>query len=54
MGTMHEARLHKQLTDGEALCTLCLHDSHAAESGRGACGARYIIGGVGIGGPVAK
>jgi pyruvate formate lyase activating enzyme len=42
---LHEARFYERLAGGEVLCTLCPHDCHIAEGGRGACGVRYVEGG---------
>jgi pyruvate formate lyase activating enzyme len=41
MDTIHEARFYKPLAGREVLCTLCPHDCHVCEGGRGACGVRY-------------
>lgn len=38
---VHEARFYEPLADNAVLCTLCPHDCHIAEGGRGACGVRY-------------
>lgn len=38
---MHEARFYQALPNAEVLCTLCPHDCHIADGGRGACGVRY-------------
>lgn len=45
METLHEARFCESLAGGEVLCTLCPHDCHVADGGRGACGVRYNSGG---------
>lgn len=45
MSALHEARFYQTLPDGKVLCTLCPHDCHIAEGGRGACGMRYVEGG---------
>jgi len=45
MPPLHEARFYQALTDGEVLCTLCPHDCHISDGGRGACGVRYNHGG---------
>lgn len=45
METMHEARFYDPLPGGEVLCTLCPHDCHVPDGGRGACGVRYNSGG---------
>ena len=42
---LHEARFSQPLPGGEVLCTLCPHDCHIGERGRGACGVRYVEGG---------
>lgn len=42
MSALHEARFYERLPDGKILCTLCPHDCHIAEGGRGACGMRYV------------
>ncbi|RRQ20768.1 AmmeMemoRadiSam system radical SAM enzyme [Thiohalobacter thiocyanaticus] len=42
---MHEARYYSQLSDGRVLCTLCPHDCHIPDGGRGACAVRYNRGG---------
>ena len=45
MDELHEARFYETLPDGSVLCTLCPHDCHIAEGGRGACAVRYNQGG---------
>lgn len=45
MTPLHEARFYEPLPKGKVLCTLCPHDCHIAEGGRGACGVRYNHGG---------
>ncbi|MAT64826.1 MAG: AmmeMemoRadiSam system radical SAM enzyme [Gammaproteobacteria bacterium] len=42
---MHEARYYTTLADGRVLCTLCPHDCHIPDGGRGACAVRYNRGG---------
>jgi len=46
MDELHKARFYKTLANGEVLCTLCPHDCHIADGGRGACGVRYNKNGV--------
>jgi pyruvate formate lyase activating enzyme len=41
MSDLHEARFYEPLPDGRVLCTLCPHDCHIHEGGRGACSVRY-------------
>ena len=41
MSELHEARFYEPLPDGKVLCTLCPHDCHIPEGGRGACAVRY-------------
>lgn len=41
MATAHQARHFDTLANNEVLCTLCPHDCHIADGGRGACGVRY-------------
>ena len=41
MEGLHEARFYEPLSDGRVLCTLCPHDCHIVDGGRGACGVRY-------------
>ncbi|KPK56144.1 MAG: radical SAM protein [Thiotrichales bacterium SG8_50] len=41
MGELHEARFYEPQPHARVLCTLCPHDCHIAEGGRGACGVRY-------------
>jgi pyruvate formate lyase activating enzyme len=41
----HEARYYEPRTGGAVLCTLCPHDCHIRDGGRGACGVRYNSGG---------
>lgn len=38
---LHEAWFYEALSDGRVLCTLCPHDCHISDGGRGACGVRY-------------
>lgn len=45
MTALHEARYYQSLPDGKLLCTLCPHDCHIADGGRGICGVRYNEGG---------
>lgn len=42
---MHEARYYTSLEGGKLLCTLCPHDCHIPDGGRGACAVRYNRGG---------
>jgi pyruvate formate lyase activating enzyme len=42
---MHEGRYYTTLPGGKVLCTLCPHDCHIADGGRGACAVRYHRGG---------
>jgi pyruvate formate lyase activating enzyme len=46
MDKLHEARFYEALPEGRVLCTLCPHDCHIVEGGRGACGVRYNKNGV--------
>jgi pyruvate formate lyase activating enzyme len=46
MDKLHEARFYRIQPDGRVLCTLCPHDCHISEGGRGACGVRYNKNGV--------
>ncbi|MFO7604443.1 MAG: AmmeMemoRadiSam system radical SAM enzyme [Gammaproteobacteria bacterium] len=46
MDELREARYYETLPDGHVLCTLCPHDCHIADGGRGACGVRYNKNGV--------
>ena len=41
MYKLYEARFYQALSGEEVLCTLCPHNCHIAEGGRGACGVRY-------------
>jgi pyruvate formate lyase activating enzyme len=45
MSSLHEARFYETLPDGRVLCTLCPHDCHIPDGGRGACAVRYAKGG---------
>jgi pyruvate formate lyase activating enzyme len=45
MTELHEARFYERLPDGGVLCTLCPHDCHIPDGGRGACAVRYAQGG---------
>lgn len=45
MDALHEARFYEALQDGRVLCTLCPHNCHIPEGGRGVCGVRYNAGG---------
>jgi pyruvate formate lyase activating enzyme len=45
MSPLHEARFYEPLPDGKVLCTLCPHDCHIPDGGRGACAVRYNVGG---------
>lgn len=38
---LHEARFYQRLAGSEVLCTLCPHDCHVRDGGRGACGVRF-------------
>lgn len=42
---MHEACYYTPLAEGKVLCTLCPHDCHIPDGGRGACAVRYNRGG---------
>jgi pyruvate formate lyase activating enzyme len=42
----HEARFYEKRAGGAVLCTLCPHDCHIRDGGRGACAVRYNSGGV--------
>lgn len=42
---MHEARHYTPLAHGKVHCTLCPHDCHIPDGGRGACAVRYNQGG---------
>ncbi len=45
MTQLHEARFYEPRPDGSVVCTLCPHDCHIPDGGRGACGVRYNRGG---------
>jgi len=45
VSTPHPARFYQALTGTDVLCTLCPHDCHIHDGGRGACGVRYNAGG---------
>ena len=45
MTSLREARYYETLANDKVLCTLCPHDCHIPEGGRGACAVRYNHGG---------
>ena len=42
----HEARFYERRPGGVVVCTLCPHDCHIRDGGRGACAVRYNSGGI--------
>jgi pyruvate formate lyase activating enzyme len=45
MAELHEARFYETRPGNEVICTLCPHDCHIRDEGRGVCGVRYNHGG---------
>lgn len=45
METLHEARFCRPLPDKAVVCTLCPHDCHIHDGGRGVCAVRFNRGG---------
>ncbi len=45
MARLFEARFYEARPNASVVCTLCPHDCHIPEGGRGACGVRYNRGG---------
>jgi len=45
MDTPHEARFYQTLPDNAVLCSLCPHDCHIHDGGRGVCAVRFNRGG---------
>jgi len=45
MDTLHEARFYRTLPDNAVICTLCPHECHIHDGGRGVCAVRFNYGG---------